>query len=92
MIEFTGTSVPPGQTTVTTYRYILSNTQVYGNPPPAGQTRTAFVADSDGTPTDYNVAAAPCFATGTRIRVMRDGVGADVAVEDLRGRRPRHDG
>lgn len=89
MILFTSTAIPPGDTTAQTYRYVLSNTQVYGNPPPAGQTRTRFTAtpDTPGGTTysggNYNEAAAPCFVSGTRIRVLRRDQAVDVAVEDL---------
>ncbi|MCJ2034843.1 Hint domain-containing protein [Methylobacterium sp. J-068] len=56
-----------------TTRYVLSNTAL------AARQRVTF--DSNNTVGDY---APVCFVTGTGIRVIRDGIEADVAVEDLR--------
>ncbi|XYD08370.1 Hint domain-containing protein [Methylobacterium sp. NMS12] len=93
MIEFTSTAIPPGNTTAGTYRYVLSNTQMYGSSPPAGATRTRFTAD-DTAVGSYNVPSAtpttptnptnpvnnaPCYCTGTRILSDR----GEVAVEAL---------
>ena len=84
-IEFTSTSLPVGETEPNTYRYVLSNTQLYGvAAATTANPRSRFTADANNTVGDYNVAAAPCFASGTRIRVLRDGLAADVAVEHLR--------
>ncbi|KOX43013.1 hypothetical protein ADL19_28665 [Streptomyces purpurogeneiscleroticus] len=93
MIEFTSTAIPPGNTTAGTYRYVLSNTQMYGSSPPAGATRTRFTAD-DTTVGSYNAPSstpttpttptnpannAPCYCTGTQILTDR----GEVAVEAL---------
>ncbi|GJE78195.1 Hint domain-containing protein [Methylorubrum suomiense] len=78
MVLFTSRSLPPGETETGNYRYLLSNTQVYGRNPPAPATRTRFTAD-DNELGSYNAQAVPCFTTGTLIRTAR----GDVAVEDL---------
>ncbi|MCJ2032326.1 Hint domain-containing protein [Methylobacterium sp. J-043] len=78
-ILFVSRAIPPGETAAGNYRYLLSNTQVVGSNPPAGSTRTRFLADGNNTLGDYNVQAAPCFTTGTLIRTAR----GEVAVEDL---------
>lgn len=78
-ILFVSRAIPPGETEAGNYRYLLSNTQVVGSNPPAGSTRTRFLADGNNTAGDYNVQAAPCFTTGTLIRTAR----GEVAVEDL---------
>ncbi|WP_238313830.1 Hint domain-containing protein [Methylobacterium crusticola] len=56
-----------------TTRYVFSNTTL------APRQRVTF--DGNNTPSDY---APVCFVTGTRIRVVRPGGEAEVAVEDLR--------
>ncbi|MGF3025857.1 Hint domain-containing protein [Methylobacterium aquaticum] len=68
MIQFTNSTTNP------TFRYVLSNTTL------APRQRVSF--DTNNTPTDYTPPV--CFVTGTRIRVLRDGLEAEVAVEDLR--------
>lgn len=85
MIEFTSTSIPPGNTAANTYRYVLSNTQLYGSNPPAGATRTRFTAD-DSTVGSYNAPNAtapgnnaPCYCTDTQILTDH----GEVAVQDL---------
>ncbi len=60
-------------TTDPTTRYVFSNTAL------AERQRVTF--DGNNTPTDY---APVCFVTGTRLRAIRRGVPAEVAVEDLR--------
>ena len=77
-ILFTSASLPPGENETGNYRYLLSNTQVYGRNPPAPATRTRFTADNNDLG-NYNVQAAPCFTTGTLIRTAR----GEVAVEEL---------
>ena len=81
MLLLTGTNGVPGAEDGTTNRFVLSNVQLYGNPPPAGQTRSRFADDGDSTLDNYTV---QCFATGTGIRSVRDGLETNVAVEDLR--------
>ena len=80
MLLFIGTNGVPGAEDGTTNRFVLSNVQLYGNPPPTGQTRSRFADDGDSTLDNYTV---QCFTTGTGIRVIRDGVETNVAVEDL---------
>ena len=85
MIEFISTNGVPGNEDGSTNRYFFSNIQMYGNPPPAGQTRTTFTADSaDTTLNDYTINPPVCFARGTLILAVRDGIVAEVAIEDLR--------
>ncbi len=69
MIQFTGTN-QTGDVT----RYVLSNTAL------AKRQQVTF--DNNNTPTDYTPPV--CFVTGTRIRVLRDGAEAEIAVEELR--------
>ena len=64
-ILFVSRAIPPGETEAGNYRYLLSNTQVVGSNPPAGSTRTRFLADGNNTAGDYNVQAAPCFSVRT---------------------------
>ena len=75
MIEFIDSA--DGVGTKASTRYVFSNTQVFGSGSP---TRTTFTADGPNSTNDYVV----CFACGTRILALRDGVEAEIKVEDLR--------
>ncbi|MBE7158700.1 MAG: Hint domain-containing protein [Rhodospirillales bacterium] len=80
MIQFTSTDIPPGNTQAGNYRYVLSNTRLYGSNPPAGATRTRFTAD-DNTLGSWSGPSntTPCYCTGTHLLTER----GQVAVEDL---------
>ncbi|CAO4173209.1 Hint domain-containing protein [Methylorubrum aminovorans] len=77
-ILFTSRDIPPGETSLGNYRYLLSNSQVFGSNPTPPATRTRFTAD-DANLGSYNAQAVPCFTTGTLIRTAR----GEVAIEDL---------